>query len=594
MSTNVVRFLDALPVEPSAVEAVRWITGLTVHVSGVCNVAVPSCFEGESTQPDAELTGVLDYLDDSDCTPDLLGVAWEHLLAPADRRSQGAHFTPRQVADRVVALALKDLDEVGGIPDSVWDPSAGGGAFLLAAARAIEYRSGMDRGEIVSSLFASDIDETALRVCEAALHVWSGGAGRPTTCVADSLLDLPETWPDDFSLIVGNPPFLGQLTSDTARSRSEQLELKERFGDLAAGYVDHSSLFVELGLRHLGACSALALVLPQSFLGAASSAGVRNAVLRSGALRTLWIDDARSFSASVEVIALVAVVGEPAGVGSKVPQTRVVVGAQSGQQFPTPNATTWAPLLARSQGVPVVSVQPSTIRLADVATVTAGFRQHFYGIKDAVNEAVEDGDPSDHTAAVLMTSGSIDPFAPQWGQKPIKFAGNRWHRPWLYLDRIDDPEVRRWFDGRLVPKLLVASQTPVIEVIADVEATMVPSVPVITVEPHDPEMLWHLAAAVSAPTTCAQLVEESAGTGLSQSAIRVNARGLSEVLLPTAGQQWDDGARAAADAQAAWLESDTQGHTEALRILGEAMTSAYGGAEEVAAWWQSRRSGRRK
>lgn len=593
VTASVARFLSSLPVESRNEDAQLWIGELALHISKVMGAPVPAAFANSPRPASADTEASLAALDDGDCTPDLLGLAWEQLLASADRRAQGAHFTPRPVADRVTALALEELDSIGGEFTTAWDPTAGGGAFLLAAARAIERRTRRDRAGIVGSMFATDIDATALRVCDAALELWSRGTARPTTCLGNSLLDLPADWPNDFSLVVGNPPFLGQLTSDTARSRSEQRELKDRFGALAAGYVDHSSLFVEVGIRHLGPNSVLALVLPQSFLGAESSTGVREAVSRAGSLRALWIDDAKSFAASVEVIAVLAASPGPQSAADAPESTRVVVGSGDPHTFPTPSPKSWAPLLARSQGVPMVSVRSSANRLADIATITAGFRQHFYGIGPAVREAQGELDASAVPAALLMTSGSIDPFAPQWGHREIKFAGNHWKKPWLYFDLIEDAEVRAWFEARLVPKVLVASQTPVIEAIVDVEGTMVPSVPVITIEPKDPRMLFHVAAVVSAPTTCAALVEEAAGTGLSAKAIRVKAKSLGEIRLPPDGDDWDRGAASGARAQAAWLSSDLAGHQDALFSLGEAMTAAYGGATDVTVWWKSRVVGRR-
>ncbi|HYF47309.1 MAG TPA: N-6 DNA methylase, partial [Acidimicrobiales bacterium] len=63
-------------------------------------------------------------------TSDLLGLAHEALLAPADRKARGAHYTPPALADRLVALTLPPR------PERVLDPACGGGAFLLASARA--------------------------------------------------------------------------------------------------------------------------------------------------------------------------------------------------------------------------------------------------------------------------------------------------------------------------------------------------------------------------------------------------------------------------------------------------------------------------
>ena len=416
---------------------------------------------------------------------------------------------------------------------------------------------------------------------------------RPRTVAANSLLDLPDDWPTSFSIIVGNPPFLGQLTSDTARDRHEQVQLKERYGDIATAYVDHSSLFVELALRHLGDHSALALILPQSFLGARDSEPVRRSLVQRALLSTLWIDDADSFSASVEVIAIVAVSAPTSCDRSPTRATQVVVGEQPRGQFPTPEAGSWAPLLARSQGVPQVSIVSSDTQLSEVATVTAGFRQHFYGISGAVGEMDETVEGQARKAP-LLTSGSIDPLAPSWGHRPVKFAGTRWNHPVLDLDRIEDADVRRWFEDRLVPKVLVASQTPVIEAIVDAEAELAPSVPVITIEPHDPAMIWHVAAALSAPSTSALMLAEAAGTGLSAKAIRVRAKTLSMIQLPAPGALWDRGAEAARAAQTAWRAGDGEAYASSLLKLGEAMTAAYGGSPDLVRWWIARLPSRKR
>ena len=65
---------------------------------------------------------------------DLLGLAHEALLAPVDRKARGAHYTPPALADRLVALSLPSTAA------AVLDPACGGGAFLLAAGRALVER----------------------------------------------------------------------------------------------------------------------------------------------------------------------------------------------------------------------------------------------------------------------------------------------------------------------------------------------------------------------------------------------------------------------------------------------------------------------
>ena len=48
-----------------------------------------------------------------------------------------------------------------------------------------------------------------------------------------------------------------------------------------------------------------------------------------------------------------------------------------------------------------------------------------------------------------------------------------------------EPAIAGWIAERLVPKVLVASQTKVIEAIVDADGVMIPCTPVVTVEPND-------------------------------------------------------------------------------------------------------------
>ena len=596
---DVQRFLAGLPVGLPENDAVRAIAAVARHVSAVRGCAPPTAFDGQRDAPDG-VDVLVDALPEADCTPDLLGLAWEQLLADDSRRAQGAHFTPRQGAQRVVRLAVESQERIVGTASlldvgRVWDPACGGGAFLLAAARHIETSSGLSRSEIVESMFASDIDPVALRVCSAALSIWARGEASPRTANVDALIDLPADWPTDFSMVVGNPPFLGQLTTDTARSPEAAERLKAEYGELAVGYVDQAALFVELGLRRLSPGGVLGLILPQSFLGSRDASGVRTSAMSRAVLSDPWFDDDGLFEAAVDVIAIAMVKGDAA---SPTPEeeTPNIVHVRLGDSAPlgrqTPEPTSWAPLLAAVQGVPEVQCPTGDVSVGDIAHVTAGFRQHFYGIADAVLEGSDvhrpDSTANGGAAASLITSGMIDPFANLWGRRPVKFARKKWNAPILSLDAVADAAVRSWFQARLVPKLLLASQTPVIELIADPDGVLAPSVPVVSVEPHDPDMLWHLAAAVSAPTTSAVLISNAAGTGLSATAVRVRARAIADVVLPQPGPAWDRGAEAARAATEAWDAGDEDLQAQSLQELAAAMVDAYRHDHELAFWWSQR------
>ncbi len=587
MDRGVDSFLGQLPTGSRADHALVALSAIAKEVASRLEVPVPRALTPVDGHVDDSILDALANLDDSDYTPDLLGVAWERMMSVDQRRSQGAHFTPRELAERVVERAIEGR-RITDAPIKIWDPAAGGGAFLLAAAREVERRFGLERGAVVGLLYASDLDPLALRVCDASLELWCGGTARPHTAEGDALLDLPDDWPTDFDLVVGNPPFLGQLTSDTARAASETARLKQRYGALASGYVDQAGLFIELGLTHLARHGALGFVLPQSLLGSADAEPVRASAQRHARIASLWIDDDRSFDAAVEVVALVLVADDHVA-GT----TEVVLGAGDPIDVSTPSARSWASLLAAAQGVPVVRLGAGSENISDRATATAGFRQHYYGIADAVVESTDGEVGSGMGRGRLMTAGTIDPLADLWGSRPVKFAGTTWDAPVLLLERVEDTAVRQWFGDRLVPKLLMASQTAVLEVVVDTTGEMVPSVPVVTVEPHDPDMLWHLAAAITSPAVCAYLLTHAAGTGLSASAIRVRAGAIGAIPLPPPSTAWDTGAAEAERAQVAWAAGDRIEHGDALRKLAIAMGEAYGGDGRLVNWWVERLPKRR-
>ena len=52
---------------------------------------------------------------------------------------------------------------------------------------------------------------------------------------------------------------------------------------------------------------------------------------------------------------------------------------------------TWAPLIADAAGVPAVALAGGHGRLGDLATATAGFRQHFYGLVPFVGDDARRG-----------------------------------------------------------------------------------------------------------------------------------------------------------------------------------------------------------
>jgi len=159
------------------------------------------------------------------------------------------------------------------------------------------------------------------------------------------------------------------------------------------------------------------------------------------------------------------------------------------------------------------------------------------------------------------------------------------------------PEVGQWFADRQRPKLLVASQTSVVEVVADPVGSLVPVTPLVVVEPNDPadlETLWRLAAALSAPPITALAMRRSLGAARSSARLRLSASQVADLPLPLDTATWTQGAALAYDLH---TSSDLSTDAGAWRTFGRIMAEAYGvvAGDEVDAlvdWWWSRHPAR--
>lgn len=530
-----------------------------------------------------------------------MGHVHEALLAAPHRRRSGSFYTPPPIATGIVDLLLAGMHPADRRRSVLCDPASGGGAFALAAARALE-RAGLSRHEIVAErVWAADVDPAAAAVTATALRLWAAAEGPPpdpNVVVVDSLVEPLDAWPSSppgaFDAVVGNPPFLGQLRADTARDRATADAHRRLLGG-APGYADTASLFLVASLRLVRDRGRVALVLPESFLASRDARRVRSHVLTEGRLLHLWFAGEPVFAASVRVCVPVVERGSTPG-------RRVTVARSQGPRFDERpaidvdaddlvTAPTWGGLVASMLGLPSLRLSsPDGGALGDVCDVTAGFRQHYYGVIDHVREAEPDevtGSTWDAHRAPLVTSGSIDPACCTWGRRPLTFARRRWQAPVLDLVALarTDPAVARWAHARLRPKVVVAAQTRIIEAAADPEGWWYPSTPVVSVAPRD-RTVWEVLAVLLAPLVSVWVATATAGTALAAAHLRLPASLLRQIPLPADHDAWAEGAVRARQASEAITESE---RADALEGLGLVMGAAYGADDEVLDWWRARR-----
>jgi hypothetical protein len=165
----------------------------------------------------------------------------------------------------------------------------------------------------------------------------------------------------------------------------------------------------------------------------------------------------------------------------------------------------------------------------------------------------------------------------------VRFAGEVWKRPGVDLRslRRDEPALADWVARLARPKVVVASQTKVVEAAADHTGTWVPCTPVISVLPRRATDVDLLAAALCAPPAAAWAAARAAGSGLSRSAVRMSSELALAVPLPADRRAWRKAAASLVDGD---LDAFAE-HGTAMHGLPPAS------ADAVLAWWHSNHLG---
>lgn len=400
-----------------------------------------------------------------------------------------------------------------------------------------------------------------------------------------------------FDCILGNPPFLNQLESGTALARQTAAIVGATYGDARKSYTDVSALFLLLSDRITRAGGRYSLVQPQSVLAAADAKAVRDAMLADGSLAALWVSNEHVFAEATVYTCAITI--EKSGA-----RTQAVHRSHSGAFVALDPAEidsdalateeTWSHLTAEASGIPSPAMQTDGC-IGDLAAVTADFRDQYYGLDGFLVEHAEcagSGASTDleRRFPPIVTTGAIDLACCHWGTSPMRILKKKWQAPRVDRTRMEkEGTLAPWMTQRLVPKVLVATQTKVIEVFADEAGRFLPSVPVLSVVPGEPDDTLLLAAALAAPPISALAMTKYSGAALSADAIKLSAKQAAALPLPADRTAWQRSAEAFAKAQHA---TDDCARAECLSAFGEIACEAYGvrpaARGPLLQWWQAR------
>jgi len=293
-------------------------------------------------------------------------------------------------------------------------------------------------------------------------------------------------------------------------------------------------------------------------------------------LESLWLSDTHMFDASVFVCVPALRLSKPTGTfvrrfkGEQISELepRAVDSLQA--------VDTWAVLMSES-----IEAKTSSSLLGEFCSITADFRDQYYGLIPFVKE--DDGKGG---RPRLLTTGLVDPAHVLWGQTHTRFGKRRWDAPVVDISALHaEGSLSHWATSRLVPKLVVASQTKVIEAVVDDQGQYLPSVPLLTLIPDDDSLVWHLLAVLLSPYASHWAHSNFQGAGMNTEAIKVSAKQLASLPMPSRQADWDLGARHA--------EHATKAATEVVReaellAMARAMNEAYGVGDELLVWWAKR------
>lgn len=477
----------------------------------------------------------------------------------SERRLAGAFYTPAALVDLLIREVVEPLAAARSEPPTVIDPACGDGRLLAAAGEAIRRRYGIDPRPF---LVGAELDEPTAEACRASIGctVLSGDAR--------TVLQAAEHH-HAYDVVIGNPPYLSQLSASTARGGRSALG--------GGPYADVAAEFLALSLRLARIDGArIGLVLPMSILASRDVAPIRLAVEQAARIDMCWWSDESVFDANVRTCVLGLVTGATETVSDGVRRFRGtdLRALEAARRSRTASHRSWAWMVADAMGVPPVDLSADGRFLGDIAQCRGDFRDQYYGLVGSVSDE-SDGPP-------LITSGLIDAGVCHWGRKHTSFAKKRFQAPRVHLDSLE-PRLRTWAQARLVPKVLVASQTKALEAVADPNGEWLPSVPVVSVMPNDPVAVWRVAALLTSPVASAVLAHERTGTGLSAQSLRVAASDLARLPLPVDERAWCSAATAIENGDVAGC--------------GEQMLAAHGvtgaQADALYRWWWPRVSGSR-
>jgi type I restriction enzyme M protein len=256
-------------------------------------------------------------------TDDVLGSIFEHLIPRSQQKLLGQFYTPRPVADLLVASTID------GERPFVLDPGCGSGTFLMSTYGYLAHAAHLSHKDLLSIIWGFDVSPFAAELAMINLYrqnmseyenfprisVSDFFSRNPTDTIefpasqqASGTKKVPVPIPQ-FDSIVGNPPYLRSQNQDDLdpqyRKRLFQAAVSAGFDagaktDLFAFFIYHATRLMKDGAR-------LGFVTPASWLASDYAISLQQALLGKIRVTSVIASSAESFFPQVDVNAVLLI-----------------------------------------------------------------------------------------------------------------------------------------------------------------------------------------------------------------------------------------------------------------------------------------------
>ena len=201
-----------------------------------------------------EIISLFSSLEIPDQNDDFLGAFYQSIQNLSEKSKKGSFYTPSSILRGITVPENK----------RIYDPCCGSGNILLNV---------LSKNHDTSLIFASDIDKTALKICEANLAMYFQNPDIKATLFERSILE-PLKSSSQFDLIITNPPWGAKYSIATKK------KLEKQYKELATA--ESFSISLYNASKMLTAEGQLYFFLPKSFLSVKAHFGIRKYLYESG------------------------------------------------------------------------------------------------------------------------------------------------------------------------------------------------------------------------------------------------------------------------------------------------------------------------